>query len=83
VTEEETSLVSVLDVWPGQVPDDYGAIGGETFRVVMYLALKRAGVPAELHVYAAGGHSFAVRPSGRPVSTWPERCAAWLRTQGC
>ena len=53
-----------------------------THSVVMYLALKRAGVPAELHVYAAGGHGFGVRPSDRPVSTWPERCAAWLRAQG-
>jgi acetyl esterase/lipase len=50
--------------------------------VVMYLALKRAGVSAELHVYAAGGHGFGVRRSGHPVSTWPERCADWLRAQG-
>jgi acetyl esterase/lipase len=50
--------------------------------VVMYLALKRAQIPAELHVYAAGGHGFGVRPSNRPCSTWPERCLAWLRSQG-
>src|SRR5207302_552656 len=53
-----------------------------THSVVMYLALKRAGVPAELHVYAAGSHGFGVRPSDRPVSTWPQRCADWLRAQG-
>jgi acetyl esterase/lipase len=51
--------------------------------VAMYLALKRAHVPAELHVYATGGHGFGVRKSGaRPCSTWPERCVAWLRNQG-
>jgi acetyl esterase/lipase len=53
--------------------------------VHMYLALKRAGVPAELHVYAAGGHGFApgpFRPSAQPCSTWPQRCADWLRSQG-
>jgi acetyl esterase/lipase len=50
--------------------------------VLMYLALKRAGVPAELHVYASGGHGFGLRPSGKPVSTWPRRCADWLRSQG-
>jgi acetyl esterase/lipase len=50
--------------------------------VVMYLALKKAGVPAELHVYASGGHGFGLRPSARPCSTWPQRCAEWLRTQG-
>jgi acetyl esterase/lipase len=50
--------------------------------VVMYLALKRASVPAELHVYPAGGHGFGVRKSDHPVSTWPERCAVWLRELG-
>ena len=50
--------------------------------VAMYLALKRAKVPAELHIYASGGHGFGLRPSARPCSTWPERCAAWLRSQG-
>ena len=50
--------------------------------VVMYLALKRAGVPAELHVYASGGHGFGLRPSGQPCSTWPQRCADWLRVRG-
>ncbi|HEV3118560.1 MAG TPA: alpha/beta hydrolase, partial [Gemmataceae bacterium] len=50
--------------------------------VLMYLALKHAGVPAELHVYAAGGHGFGLRPSDHPCSTWPDRCADWLRSQG-
>jgi acetyl esterase/lipase len=50
--------------------------------VLMYLALKRAGVRAELHVYAAGGHGFGLRPSAQPCSAWPQRCADWLRTQG-
>jgi acetyl esterase/lipase len=50
--------------------------------VIMYLALKRAGVPAELHVYATGGHGFGLRPSDQPCSTWPARCADWMRNQG-
>jgi acetyl esterase/lipase len=50
--------------------------------VRMYLALKRAGVPAELHIYASGGHGFGLRPSDRPCSTWPQRCADWLRASG-
>jgi acetyl esterase/lipase len=50
--------------------------------VVMYLALKRAGVPAELHVYASGGHGFGLRPSQHPCTTWPERCADWLQNLG-
>jgi acetyl esterase/lipase len=50
--------------------------------VVMYLALKRAGVPAELHVYATAAHDFGVRPSDHPCSTWTQSCANWLRQQG-
>jgi acetyl esterase/lipase len=47
--------------------------------VYLYLALKRAEVPAELHVYASGGHGFGLRPSDKPCSTWPKRCEEWLR----
>jgi dipeptidyl aminopeptidase/acylaminoacyl peptidase len=50
--------------------------------VVMYLALKRAGIPAELHIYAGAAHDFAVRPSDRPCATWTRACADWLRLQG-
>lgn len=50
--------------------------------VFMYLALKRAGVPAELHIYAATTHDFGVRASDRPYSTWTDSCAKWLRDQG-
>jgi acetyl esterase/lipase len=50
--------------------------------VVMYLALRRAGVPAELHVYAGAAHDFGVRPSDQPCSTWTQSCANWLRYQG-
>jgi acetyl esterase/lipase len=49
--------------------------------VVTWLALKAAGVPAELHVYSSGGHGFGLRPSKQPCSTWPRRCANWLRSQ--
>jgi acetyl esterase/lipase len=47
-----------------------------------YLALKKAGVPAELHAYAAGGHGFGMRPGDRPAATWPRRCEEWMRDQG-
>jgi len=50
--------------------------------VLMYLALKRAGVPVELHIYATATHDFGVRPSDHPCSTWTESCAHWLRHQG-
>lgn len=50
--------------------------------VQMFLALKQAGVPASLHIYAAGGHGFGLRPSEFPCSHWPEHCGAWLNQQG-
>jgi acetyl esterase/lipase len=50
--------------------------------IALYLALKRAGVPAELHVYARGGHGFGLRPSEFPCSTWSARCAEWMKSQG-
>ena len=50
--------------------------------VRMYLALKRAGVPAEMHLYAAGGHGFGINPGDRPVAAWPKRCEEWMRARG-
>jgi dipeptidyl aminopeptidase/acylaminoacyl peptidase len=50
--------------------------------VTMYLAMKRAGVSAELHVYATGGHGFGVRKVGHPCETWTDRSTEWLRKQG-
>ena len=46
------------------------------------LALKRAAVPAELHIYANTTHDFGVRTNAHPYSKWTESCANWLRDQG-
>jgi acetyl esterase/lipase len=50
--------------------------------ILMYLALKKEKVPAEMHIYARGGHGFGLRPSDKPCSHWPERCADWMKSQG-
>jgi acetyl esterase/lipase len=50
--------------------------------VFMYLALKRAGIPAELHIYAGAAHDFGVRPVDHPCATWTGRCIDWLGSQG-
>jgi acetyl esterase/lipase len=55
-------------------------VGSEN-AVQLYLALKRAHVPAELHVYATGGHGYGLRPTGKPSADWPSRCAEWLKDQ--
>jgi acetyl esterase/lipase len=49
--------------------------------VTFYLALKRAGVPAELHLYASGGHGFGVRKVAHPCATWTYRWVDWLRAR--
>jgi acetyl esterase/lipase len=48
----------------------------------LYLALKRAGVPAELHLYSTGGHGFGLRKTEKPCTAWPARCAEWLKQRG-
>jgi hypothetical protein len=42
--------------------------------------LKKAKVPAELHIYAEGGHGYGLRKTELPVTTWPASVEAWLRT---
>jgi len=73
---------------PTDTPPIFLAHGGDDLisppqhSVLMYLALKQAGVPAELHVYATAAHDFGVRASDHPCSTWTDACANWLRHQG-
>jgi len=50
--------------------------------VAFYLALKKAKVPAELHVYEVGRHGVGLAGSIPGTSTWSECCAEWLRGQG-
>jgi acetyl esterase/lipase len=48
--------------------------------VVYFLALKNARVPAELHIYAEGGHGYGLRRTALPVTTWPQLVEIWLHT---
>jgi acetyl esterase/lipase len=48
--------------------------------VVAYLALQRAGIPAEMHLYATGEHDFGVRQNGNLPASWPQLCLDWLRS---
>lgn len=45
-------------------------------------ALRKAGVPAEIHVYAIGGHAFGLRRTGLSASDWPRLAEAWMNTIG-
>jgi len=47
-----------------------------------YVALKNAGVPVEMHLYAQGGHAFGLRRTRFPVTAWPHLVETWLGTIG-
>jgi acetyl esterase/lipase len=49
---------------------------------VYYIALKRAGVPVKMHLYAQGGHAFGLRRTKAPITRWPQLVETWLRTIG-
>ena len=47
-----------------------------------YIALKKSGVPVEMHLYAQGGHAFGLRRTKFPATEWPQLVETWLRTIG-
>jgi len=47
-----------------------------------YIALKNAGVPVEMHLYAEGGHAFGLRRTKFPITKWPQLMETWLGTIG-
>jgi len=62
-----------------QTEDDKSFVPGT---LIYYRELLTAKVPAELHLYTAGGHGYGLRPSPNPVSGWPKLVEQWLRGLG-
>jgi acetyl esterase/lipase len=50
--------------------------------LVYYAALRKAGVPAEMHVYVKGGHAFGLRRTESPITRWPQLVETWLGSIG-
>ncbi len=50
--------------------------------LVYYIALKDAGVPVEMHLYAQGHHAFGLRRTKYPITAWPDLVETWLHTIG-
>ncbi|MGA2484193.1 MAG: alpha/beta hydrolase [Candidatus Acidiferrales bacterium] len=73
--------IHVTDMTPPsfivQAEDDPVHVENST---VYFLALKNAKVPAEMHIYAQGGHGYGLRRTALPVTTWPQSVEAWLHT---
>ena len=70
-----------------EYPPTFFAMAGDDAITVdgslaLYKALKGAKVPAELHVYASGGHGFGMKPTETPSAAWPDRLAEWMKARG-
>jgi acetyl esterase/lipase len=63
-----------------QAEDD--SVDGVKQSLVYYIALKNAGVPVEMHLYAQGGHAFGLRRTKLPITEWPVLVEKWLATIG-
>lgn len=50
--------------------------------LVYYAALRKAGVPAEMHLYVKGGHAFGLRRTESPITGWPQLVETWLGSIG-
>ena len=50
--------------------------------ILFYQALRRAGVPVEMHLYEKGPHGFGTIDGLGPTSEWPKRWEAWMRSHG-
>ncbi len=61
-----------------QAEDDN--VDGVNQSLAYYIALKNAGVPVEMHLYAHGGHAFGLRRTQLPITRWPQLVNTWLKT---
>jgi acetyl esterase/lipase len=50
--------------------------------LLYYAALKKAQVPADMHLFAKGGHGYGLRHTDLPVTDWPKLAEQWMRTLG-
>ena len=63
-----------------QAEDDH--VDSVNDSLAYYIALKNAGVPVEMHLYANGGHGFGLRHTKSPITEWPLLVERWLQTIG-
>jgi acetyl esterase/lipase len=63
-----------------QAEDDH--VDNVNDSLAYYIALKNAGVPVEMHLYAQGGHAFGLRRTKFPITGWPQLVETWLGTLG-
>ncbi len=59
-----------------QAEDDFARVENS---LAWYLALKRAGVAAEMHLYAEGAHGYGLNRTGKPIAEWGALAGNWFR----
>lgn len=88
-TRDETDLRLRPDIHPTadtpptflvMAEDDH--VDGVEQALAYYVALQKAGVPTEMHLYAQGGHAFGLRKPKLPIGQWPQLVETWLHTIG-
>lgn len=72
---KRTPPTFLLQAWDDPVDDICNS-------TVYARALDQAGVPAEVHLFAKGGHAFGLRRKARPVAAWPSLVENWLKEIG-
>lgn len=58
--------------------DDHGVVPENSIR--FYMALKKYDIPAEMHIFAKGGHGFGMKKLNLPTEQWPDLFVDWLKT---
>jgi acetyl esterase/lipase len=61
--------------------DDKGVTSASS-SALLYLEYKKRNLPAELHIYAKGGHGFGMKQSGLPTAAWHIRAGEWMKSMG-
>jgi acetyl esterase/lipase len=86
--DDTTKLLPTVHVTPAAPPvclvhahDDNGATSAAA-SALLYMEYKKLKLPAELHIFSAGGHGFGMRKTDKPVAQWPLRVGEWMRTMG-
>ena len=86
VKEENDKIAPELNITSNTPPTFIAMAEDDPVRVETALfyaaALRKAKVSFELHVFPVGGHGYGLRPTRDLVTTWPQRAAEWMRSQG-
>ena len=84
--DDRAELGSLVTVTKDTPPAFMSVTWDDAFRgaqsALLFARLKEQGVPAEFHGYSRGGHGYGIRPSDKPVATWNDRLADWMKFSG-